>query len=285
MDLKSLAQLTRVEHALMLVLAVWVGEAISLGGFPNLSLALISAIPPFFVGLASFAMNDYFDYESDRINKRTDRPLVRGAMKPQDARAIAMACFFVAAVLSFFNMYAFVLVLVFSILAYLYSYKLKDLPLLGNAYIAASMAVPFIYGGLVANSKVSDEILVLGALAFIVGLGREIMKSVQDVEGDKKARRSLTLPVIMGSRTAIFASSLLYLSAITLSFVPCSRGTFARSFSYIPLILVADFLLFYIVVMTARDISQKTLRTARNISLLALIIGLLGFLAGSLLKI
>ncbi len=285
MDLKSIVQLTRAEHSLMLVLAVWIGETIALGAFPNAQLAFMSAIPPFFVGLASFAINDYFDYGSDKINKRTDRPLVRGAMKPSDARMLALVCFAVGIISSIFNTYAFVLVVIFSILAYIYSYKLKDLPLLGNIYIAASMAVPFVYGGVVASANLGGEILMLSAIAFVVGVAREIMKSAQDVEGDKKARHALTLPVLIGNKNAILVSSFLYLLAIALSFAPYTRGALARSFAYALPVLAADFLLFYIVIRIFSDASQQTLRAARKISLLALIVGLAGFLAGSLLKV
>ncbi|MEW6329279.1 MAG: UbiA family prenyltransferase [Candidatus Micrarchaeota archaeon] len=285
MDLKSLLQLTRVEHSFMLVLAVWIGETIALGAFPNAQLALMSALPPFFVGLASFAINDYFDYASDKINRRIDRPLVRGAVTPAEARAIALACLAIGIVSSFFNQYAFVLVLLFSLLACFYSYKLKDLPLLGNIYIAMSMAVPFVYGGAVASASVGGEILMLCTIAFVAGLAREVMKSVQDVEGDKLARRSLTLPVLIGNKNSIFVSSLFYLLAIALSFLPYARGAYAQNFSYILPVLAADFLLFHIVVRTARDASKQALRAARGTSLLALGLGLAGFLAGSLLKV
>lgn len=286
MDLKTLVQLTRAEHSLMLVLAVWIGEIITLGDFPNISLALLSALPPFFIGLASFAINDYFDFESDKINKRIDRPLVRGVIKLTDVRAITMVCFAVGAIFSLFNAYAFALVLVFSFLAYTYSYKLKDLPLLGNLFIATSMAIPFVYGDVVASPKISDEIFVLSSIAFVAGVAREITKSVQDVKGDKKARRSFTLPVLIGNRCAIHIASFFYLLAIILSFIPYAIGrAYAHNFLYILPVLIADFLLFYIIIKTAFGTSQQTLMVARKISLLALMIGLAGFLVGSLFKI
>jgi 4-hydroxybenzoate polyprenyltransferase len=54
-------------------------------------------------------------------------------------------------------MNSFLISLVFNFLAVLYNYKLKDLPLIGNIYIALTMGIPFIFGALAISDSVSTR--------------------------------------------------------------------------------------------------------------------------------
>ena len=89
--LKALIRLTRIEHAFMLSLAVIIGEVIAgLDVLASLPFVLLTIIPPFFIEIASFAVNDYFDLESDKLNKRMDRPLVSGEINPSFALYVSI---------------------------------------------------------------------------------------------------------------------------------------------------------------------------------------------------
>jgi 4-hydroxybenzoate polyprenyltransferase len=61
-------------------------KIISSGRHPNKSatcrLAFFTAL---FLEASTFALNDYFDLDIDIVNKRNDRPLVRGDIKPKTA--------------------------------------------------------------------------------------------------------------------------------------------------------------------------------------------------------
>ena len=67
---------------------------------------------------------------------------------------------------------------------------MKKVKLVGNFYIAYVMAIPFIFGGvsvLQTNTyffQINPIIYVIALIAFLTGSGREIMKDVQDFEGD-----------------------------------------------------------------------------------------------------
>jgi len=284
MDIYDLWKLTRFEHSIMLAVAVAVGEIITLRSLPEFYPLSLSLLPPMLVGAASFAINDYFDIRSDRINKRLDRPLVRGKIKPDTAFAIAVFLFMIGIIISVFvNMNCFLLTIAFSVLAYLYSFKLKDTALAGNIYIALTMAIPFIYGGLAVSIEVPSAVLLLSSIAFVSGLAREIMGTVRDVKGDKKGRGSRTLPMLIGVENSLMLSSSLYIVSILLSLIPYFYlPSYTGNIFYIAPVIIADILLAYIALNSLEGVSKEFMKKSRNLSLAAMFIALLGFLAALL---
>ncbi|MDO8553360.1 MAG: UbiA family prenyltransferase [Candidatus Micrarchaeota archaeon] len=283
MFVKEFLKLTRFEHAIMLAIAVFIGETIVLGHAPDFTLLiLLSLLVPVFSEMGSFALNDYLDIETDKINKKKDRPLVSGTISPQFAFNFAWFAIIISIVLSFFiNSFAFAIALVFNLLAIAYNYKLKDLPLLGNIYIGLSMAIPFIFGNFVVSDQLNSIAIILALLGFISGLAREIVKSVQDVEGDKKARSSRTLPIIIGEKPATYVAALLYMLFVPLTILPFILGL-KQALPSILLVGIGDVMVIYMMVSIVSDQQAKTLKKARNLSLLALFIGLVGYLVAVL---
>jgi geranylgeranylglycerol-phosphate geranylgeranyltransferase len=280
----ELWKLTRFEHAIMLAIAVLIGEIIILGHIPIFTIPIIlSLLVPIFSEAGSFALNDYFDVESDRLNKKTDRPLVRGTISPGFALWFSVITLVLSTIFAFFiNQAAFVIALVFNILAILYNWKLKDLPMLGNIYIGFTMAIPFIFGNYVVSSSLSTLAIILAMLGFVAGLAREIIKSIQDMEGDLKARESRTLPIIIGKKPSLYIASILYVIFVVLTILPFNYGLKVNLFSA-PLIAVADLMILYTVfhLFTSKD-ESRSFKSARKYSLIALFIGLIGLLAAAL---
>jgi len=104
---------------------------------------------------------------------------------------------------------------------------------------------------------------------------------VQDVEGDRKARESKTLPIIIGEKPATYVAALLYLLFVPLTILPFIIGL-KQSLPSILLVGIGDIMVIYIMVSLVSDQQAKTLKRARNLSLLALFIGLIGYLAAML---
>ncbi len=280
MDIRELAKLTRFEHALMLAFAVLIAETVVLGSFPPLNLIIgLSLLVPVFSEMGAFAMNDYFDIETDRLNKRTDRPLVRGTISPGFALYFSIASLILSTVLAYFiNTMAFIIVLAFNLLAISYNLKLKDIPIMGNIYIALTMAIPFIFGNYVVSQTLSLLAVVLALLAFIAGLAREIVKSVQDMKGDVKARSSKTLPVVIGRKPSLAVAVLLYLLFIPLSASPFLLGL---RISMLPVFLVA--MADVIILVTCYNIlARQAFGFARNMSLVAFAVGMIGLFLAAL---
>ncbi len=278
LNLKELIKLTRFEHALMLSFAVLISEIIVLGAFPEYNLIVIfSLLVPIFSEMGSFALNDYLDIETDKLNKRNERPLVKGTISPEFAFYFSWFCIITSIIISYFiNFWAFLIALVFNFLAVLYNYKLKDLPLLGNIYIGLSMAIPLIFGNFVVSNQFNGFILLLSFLAFLAGVGREIIKSVQDMKGDQIARKSKTYPIIVGEKRALFTAGLFYLLfvfiSIYLSFI------IENSFARILIIFVSAFFLYQSVFLFIGKSDENFLEKSRKLSLIFLFLGMLSIL-------
>ncbi len=288
MKIREFLKLVRFEHALMLAVAVFIGESVAGGKIPEINNILwISLLIPIFSEMGSFALNDYLDIETDRINKKMT-PLVRGTINPQFAFYFAWASFIVSLVLAFYiNETAITIVGLFNIFAVLYNYKLKDIPLVGNVYISLTMGIPFIFGAVVVSPIIPISIWLLALIGCISGLGREIVKSTEDVEGDIRARRAQTLPILIGRKNALIFAILLYLLFIPLAYLPFNYGL-KPSVSSQVLINGAIIGVLYNVLLLYKSYNEEDktmkeyLKKARKISLISLGIGLLAYLVGVL---
>jgi len=282
MDVKELFLLTRFEHALMLALAVLIGETIVLGAFPPIDRILaLSLLVPIFSEMGSFSLNDYLDIETDRLNKRMDRPLVRGTITKGFALWFSILCLAASVIFAFFiNANAFLIALIFGALAVAYDWKLKDLPLVGNVYIGFTMAIPFIFGNFVYSGVLLPIALALSALGFVAGLAREIIKSVQDMEGDLKARGSKTIPIVIGKGPSLAVASVLYLLFIPLSALPFIMDL-PQKMPALALVAIADALILGIALRIITQ-GEKAAGFAKSASLIAFFIGLIGLLVAAI---
>jgi geranylgeranylglycerol-phosphate geranylgeranyltransferase len=215
-------KLTRFDHAIMLAFAVYICESIVLGSPPAITdVILISLLVPLFAEMGAFSLNDYLDVETDRINKRFDRPLVRGAISELSVIVFAFISFAVSLLLSsYINENAFSITLIFVLLSIVYNIWLKDVALLGNATVAASMGIPFIFASVVVFPEIKPIAYILFLMAFIIGMAREIIKDIEDMEGDKKIRKSKTLPIMIGRKNAAMLASVFLILFIPISVYP-----------------------------------------------------------------
>lgn len=285
MNLKTFARLTRIEHGFMYALAVVIGEILVLGGLPPFAPLVLGMAAALFIEAGSFALNDCFDFNADRLNRRYDRPLVSGDATQSQALFISAAAFAVgnagAYLLTRANFYIAVSL---SALAFLYNWKLKDLPMVGNAYIAFTMAIPPIFGAYAVGAIPNDAIWIFSLIAFTVGLAREFVKTVADVEGDVRARRSMTLPALIGKKPVLFSAGLLYISAVALSALPYfGAQAYLNDPAYLAPVALADAIFLYLAFLSFTQTKRRSFDIARKYSLIALALGLAGFLAGALL--
>ncbi|MFN7088444.1 MAG: UbiA family prenyltransferase [Candidatus Paceibacteria bacterium] len=271
-------RLVRFEHALMFGLSVLIAELIATNGIIIFSQTIFfSFFVPILSEMGAFALNDLMDVESDRINKKMDRPLVSGELSKNFAMQISVASFMLALVLAYLiNPFIFI-----NSLAIFYNILLKDLPLIGNIYVALTMGIPFIFGNYVVSDVLNPANVLLAILGFIVGLGREITKTVEDMRGDKTARKSKTLPMFIGSEKSLTIAGILYALFAVISVVP--YYLYLNVGPALFLVMVADgiFLYFSIILIFSKRKNQF-LPLARKLSLLALLLGLFGIL-GSVL--
>ncbi|MCX8197383.1 MAG: UbiA family prenyltransferase [Candidatus Micrarchaeota archaeon] len=282
MGISAYLRLFRIEHALMLCAAVLFGQLISSPSLPPIQILLASLAVPFFLQMGSFALNDFLDQKTDKENKRLDRPLVTGEVSPSFALLSSIVCISVGIAFALLlPQSAFLVAAAFAALAVLYNLFLKDLPLVGNVYIALSMAIPFVFGSLVSAGQLTGSSLSVAAVAFVAGLGREIVKSAEDVKGDILHRGSKSLPAIVGKKNACILAALIYFALLPVSFLPFFSGVKANLLS-LGLVSVSSlsFAAQAAILLSSQD--DETLKRARKASLWFLAFGLFGYLASIL---
>nr|HDO80788.1 hypothetical protein [Candidatus Bathyarchaeota archaeon] len=158
------------------------------------------------IAAAGNVVNDIYDIEVDRINK-PNRPLPRGAMTVREAKFLTATLWAGGCVLAFLiSLPSGILAVVFSAMGLLYAAKVKVLGLLGNFVVAFSFAFGYIYGSLVVSSdygffSIPPMVLLFFFTAFCVLQGREVIKAMEDVEGDR-LRDAKTIARLYGLRVA-----------------------------------------------------------------------------------
>lgn len=273
-------RLVRIEHSAMLVLGVLTAILLLDLHFTYAQLLLLS-LCPFLVSAGAFALNDYFDAESDKKNRK-DRPIVRGEISKQVALLIGAALLLLGVLVAFpLGMQAFSIAAVFAFLSVLYDWKLKDIALIGNSIIAASMAIVFIFTEVALAGTISQLTLLLCAASFLSGLGREIQKTVQDVEGDVLARKSMTLPVLIGKWPSLHLSLVLVLAASLLGlYFYAAVPPLQNNPLYIIPMAISISLLCYSSYLFYGD--RKSAEKGRKLSLYALMLGIIAFMMGGI---
>lgn len=283
--LKAVWKLTRFEHALMLGVAVVLGIAIGAReagvAIPALQAIALAALVSILIEMGAFAQNDVVDEKADRVNRRKGRPIVSGEISVGEANAIAWGSYLLGCAIAFFlGAIPFAIALVFSALSIAYNYRLKDIALAGNAAVAASMAIPFVFGSVVAAGGASASVLAIAAVAFVAGLGREIAKTVEDMRGDGRARGSRSIPFVIGRENSLFISAAMYLLVVPLSALPFVFGLQAGLIP-VGLVAAADFAFIYLALGMFWHDGKKGLAWQRKGSLAASFVGLAGYLASA----
>ncbi len=278
--MKAFWKLTRLEHGLLLGFGAIVGAVTGAGGLIPFELASLVFLCPFFIELGSFAINDYFDLEADKINMRTDRPLVTQEVQEKHALAIALF-FFPAGVITaaMINFSCFLVAFFFAVLSFYYSWFLKKIAILGNLAISFSMAIPFAFGSIASVETVTGPAYVLALSAFLLGFGREILKSIQDMKGDVRTGRR-TLPILIGKKNAAWHATFFMLLSIIVLFIP-----FIQSGPYYldPVFITFAISAAYVVGLVLPDAyHSKNLKRVRTATLLGMALALFGFFLGAL---
>jgi len=282
-DQLGLIRIIRPVNSIMVGFAILVGVIIG-GGREMLESYLIltyAFLTGFLLSGSSMAINDYYDRDIDAINE-PKRVIPSGSLEPNEALIWSI-------ILAIFGLLAAYLTswihLGLAFLAWgasiFYATKGKKTGLPGNVIVSACVSLPFVYGGLLVGDTAFFSSLIFTFIAFLTNTGREITKGIVDIDGDK-AEGINTIAVIHSSEKAAISSSILYLTAVGLSVLPIIWEIV--TFWYIPFILITDIGLVYASYSLFRNHSRNNSRKIKNIVRILMIIGLLGFLAGSIFR-
>lgn len=243
-----------------------------------------------FITSAGFAINDYFDRESDAVIK-PKRPIPSGALSLKQVIAVSGLLFAVGLVMAYFiNWLSFAIIFVDSILLLFYSYLVKRKSgFMANVLVGILTGTAFMYGEATISVPATISLISLSLYPIAFGtIGGNVLRDVLSIEGDSKVGYP-TLPQKIGSMNAAKVGALFFTLTGVLAPLPFIIGEF--SVYYLPLILLWSVLLIYSSVRLATSASTvanvrkyERLVTMSMILLpLALIIEALSPLIGGLL--
>jgi len=179
-------------------------------------------------------INDYFDFELDKEFK-PERPIASGVISLNSAMYLHMAFVFLGVAIGFYlgwtidNYKIGYLYVICSLLLYLYSSYLKKIPLAGNLVISTLAAfvfvLPVIFDAVFLNSIHAQSLFentgyafsiiiwqmkFYAGFAFLTSLAREIVKDIEDKEGDS-VYNIQTIAVQFGETTAKITAAIVML--------------------------------------------------------------------------
>jgi len=277
--LKEVIEIFRPLNALMGAVGVISGVVIAGGTSAltaNIFYVLLGALAAVFYTGGGNSLNDYFDLEVDRKN-HPDRPLPSGRMKPRSALIIGVFGFALSLILSLpLGLYPFIIMSLAVGLLTSYELFLKMRGLPGNIAIAIIVSLAFPYGG--AITGITPALWVFFTMSALSNLGREIIKDVEDVEGD--FNRS-TLPKKIGVRGASQLSASLTIAAVLISPIPALLGYFtgAGLYAYTALVAAADLMF----ILSVKEIIRVGEGVSKKMKL-AMLLGLVAFILGAALS-
>lgn len=276
---KKILELIRIRNCCIAFFGVYVGATLAQGSGSLLNAnVFVAAAAAFLILGGGNAINDYFDYEIDKINKPS-RPVTSGAVSRSDALILSISFFLAGIGLSkYINYYCLAIAVANTLVLVAYAKFSKKLLFLSNLMIGYLVASIFAYGAAAASTQpdLSQQgiktTLILSACAFFMTTSREIIKDIEDIEGDRKLY-SNTIPIKFGIKKAKQVAVIFGLTAIILSAIPLLvyMENFNK-YAYGLFIITAD-LIFISSYTTHATLNQKMLVVGMILALIAFFTG------------
>ncbi|MEY7850813.1 geranylgeranylglycerol-phosphate geranylgeranyltransferase [Natrarchaeobius sp. A-rgal3] len=276
--IRGMLELTRPVNVIAASALTFIGAFVAGGNLATFEVWTAVVATGLAVG-AGNAINDYFDREIDQIN-RPERAIPRGAVRPRTALGFSVVLFAGAVALALMLPWQAVAIATINLVALVaYTELFKGLPGLGNALVAYLVGSTFLFGA-AAVGRIEPAV-VLFVLAAIATLTREVIKDVEDLEGDREEGLN-TLPIAIGERRALQLAAALLVVGILASPAPYLLGYFG--IAYLILVIPADAIMLYAAVRSFDDpsVGQSTLKYGTFLAALAFVVGraVLAFGAG-----
>jgi geranylgeranylglycerol-phosphate geranylgeranyltransferase len=222
-------------------------------------------------------INDYFDIEIDRIN-RPQRPLPSGAISLKSALSLYLyLTLFAFAIIYNLSIEALTIVIVTSVMLFLYSYKLKGIPLIGNIVVAFFTGLAFLFGSIIVGNLYCGIIPM--TFAFLISLMRELVKDIQDIEGDKAIGVS-TFPIKYGIEKTIKLISVVGVILIISTTLPYLLKIY-NIYYFIFTALFVNGILIDVIRNLKKDASPIAIKKASKLLKLGMVFGIIAILIGT----
>ena len=265
--------LTRPENMILTAIAVIAGSFIAAG--PEImdfqiEIAICCVCSMMLVGGGN-ALNDYNDRETDKEN-HPERPIPSGSISADTASVCAQALLGSGLLILLFaleNKMPFVIALIGIILLIAYENGLKAAGISGNITVGLMSGAIFLFAGMAVNDP--GPTLWMFGLAVLATITREIIKDIQDLEGDRGRR---TLPASIGIENSMRVAILFLLIAIGLSYTAMNQFDGMASNAYLGGITLANGTMLFGIYNAKQENyfgGQKNIKLGMGIAMLAFI--------------
>ena len=266
--------LIRPGNAILTAIAVIAGAFIAAGpdivNFQvEIAICCISAM--MLVGGGN-ALNDYNDRESDKEN-HPNRPIPSGQINAETALNYAQLLLGGGLIILIFaldNKMPFVIALLGMLTLVAYENGLKAAGITGNIAVGFMSGAVFLYAGMAVNNP-GPTIWMFG-LAFLATISREIVKDIQDLEGDRDRR---TLPSRIGISYSLNIAILILLVAIGLSYTAITQFEGNALNAYAGGITLANAVMLFGIYNARKEdyfMGQKNIKQGMGVAMLAFIV-------------
>ena len=300
MDIKSFVKITRPHNCLMggltSIIGVMVTRQFYIPLYSQLTFLLILILSYFtyiFIAAAGNVINDVFDIEIDKIN-RPDRPIPSGAISLKQAKVYSILLWLIGIILSFVTIpispvgfWCPIIAIFFSFIGFAYAAKGKVMGIFGNFMVAISFSFGYIYGGAITgafNQLTGSLPIAIGTFflaSFFMLQSREIIKGMEDVEGDR-LRQVKTIAMVYGYKIAALSATICGMLSI-IFFTLVWLMSFVNPLFFIPFLVLGDVAVALSVIILLLDFTSKEKQhKASFFAKIGALFGLVGFLLGTI---
>jgi geranylgeranylglycerol-phosphate geranylgeranyltransferase len=267
---KAIFLLTRPVNVLIAILSVFVAAFIT-GTIQPIENVIIACISCGLIFAAANTINDYYDFQIDKINK-PNRPLPSGLINPGTAFVVSIIEYTIGIILGgIISLNMFFMAAFFSALSFFYSAHLKRTVLWGNLAVSLSTAAVFIYGGMAVRRPIHT--IIPAVFAFFYHFGREIIKDIQDMKGDSE-NAAKTFPLKFGITPALRLTWINFLLLIFLTILPYWKNWY--SLNYFLIVVLGMYpVIFYVLISIMKNTEPKHLGFLCNLLKANMFMGLL----------
>lgn len=249
-----------------------------------------------FITAAGYIINDIYDIEADKINK-PQKLVVTKYISVETAKKLYMyintigISLGVLISLSIQKPSLSFIFIVATLLLYYYSKKLKSLPLIGNFTVASLVTLNVfilvlfdLNNSIISNNNfVLTTILIVSFFAFCINLIREIVKDIEDINGDYTFNMN-TLPILLGRKRTKYIATILsvFPLIILVLFVAFYSDEFRFASAYTIIFIILPLL--YITLKLPKTSSKKGFHKLSNILKIVMFLGINIFIVLSISK-